>query len=165
MSCSNQVEIDVFSSKYQEGILNLIVNIQQEEFGIAITAKDQPDLCNIQSFYQKDKGNFWVAVLNEKAIGTISLLDIGNEQAALRKMFVSKEYRGGTYHVASMLLEKLFKWARLNKVKEIFLGTTSNFLAVHRFYEKNGFNEIVIGTLPSAFPIMKVDTKFYKFEL
>ncbi len=61
MKGSNQIEIDEFSIKYQADILNLIVNIQQNEFGIDITAADQPDLCDIKDFYQKDKGNFWVA--------------------------------------------------------------------------------------------------------
>jgi len=139
MNHSNQIEIDEFSLKYQEEILNLIANIQQEEFGIAITAEDQPDLCNIEDFYQKDKGNFWVALLNKEVIGTISLLDIGNEHAALRKMFVNKAYRGKNNQVAIALLDTLFKWARSNNIKGIYLGTTPKiYLAAHRFYEKNG---------------------------
>lgn len=164
MNKSEQIRIDEFSSEYQEDILNLIVNIQQKEFGIAITAKDQPDLSSIKEFYQKGKGNFWVALLDKKPVGTISLLDIGGDQAALRKMFVDKSYRGPTYRVASKLLEALLKWSESKGIKEIYLGTTSRFLAAHRFYEKNGFHEITTGSLPNAFPIMKVDTKFYKFE-
>ena len=165
MNQSNQIEIDEFSVKYQEEVLSLIVNIQQKEFGIVITAEEQPDLCNIQKFYQNNKGNFWVALLNKKVVGTISLLDIGNAQAALRKLFVNKAYRGGTYQIAFTLLDTLLKWAKSNKIKRIYLGTTSKFLAAHKFYEKNGFSEIAQEYLPSTFPIMKVDTKFYQIEL
>ena len=165
MNNSKQIEIKVFSSEYQEDVIDLIVGIQQKEFGIAVTAEDQPDLCDIKDFYQKDKGNFWVALFNEKVIGTISLLDIGNQQTALRKMFVDQTFRGKRYQVALMLLDTLLKWARANSIKEVYLGTTPKFLAAHRFYEKNGFNEITENILPSTFPIMKVDTKFYKFEL
>ncbi len=161
----SEIEIAEFSSKYQEEVLNLIVNIQQKEFGIDIAAEDQPDLCNIQDFYQKDKGNFWVALYNDKVVGTISLLDIGNEQAALRKMFVNKSYRGEVYQVALTLLDGLIKWAGSNEIHEIYLGTTPKFLAAHRFYEKNGFLEIAEEYLPKNFPIMKVDTKFYLFQL
>jgi RimJ/RimL family protein N-acetyltransferase len=50
-------------------------------------------------------------------------------------------------------------------VTEIYLGTTAEFLAAHRFYEKNGFKEIAKSQLPPAFPIMAVDTKFYKQQL
>jgi len=160
-----QITIDEFSIKYQTDILNLIVNIQQKEFGIDITAADQPDLCDIKNFYQKDKGNFWVALFNKEVVGTVSLLDIGYEQAALRKMFVDQRYRGKKYQVASALLNTIFNWAQLHEIREVYLGTTPKFLAAHRFYEKNGFNEIAKTSLPSAFPIMKVDTKFYKYEI
>ena len=80
-------------------------------------------------------------------------------------MFVNKAYRGEKYQVAFSLLDALLKWAQSNKIKEIYLGTTPKFIAAHRFYEKNGFKDIVEDDLPTAFPIMKVDTKFYKFEL
>ena len=163
MNQTNQIKIVAYSSIYQEAILNLIVNIQQTEFGIAITAADQPDLCNIQDFYQKGKGNFWVALLNQEVVGTISLLDIGNGQSALRKMFVDRPYRGKNYQVAAALLGTLLNWARSQKVREIYLGTTPKFLAAHRFYEKNGFKEIAEDELPHNFPVMRVDTRFYKF--
>lgn len=165
MNRPNQIEINVFSMKYQKDVIDLIVGIQQKEFGIAITAKDQPDLGNIPSFYQKENGNFWVAVLNDKVIGTISLLDIGNRQAALRKMFVNNTFRGQKFKIAPMLLETLFDWARSVGLKEIYLGTTPKFIAAHRFYEKNDFEEIAKESLPTAFPIMSVDTKFYKYEI
>jgi predicted N-acetyltransferase YhbS len=38
-------------------------------------------------------------------------------------------------------------------------------LAAHRFYEKHGFSEIAPAQLPPSFPIMRVDTKFYRLEL
>jgi N-acetylglutamate synthase-like GNAT family acetyltransferase len=126
---------------------------------LSIASEDQPDLCNINKFYQNGKGNFWVALINKKVVGTISLLDIGYGQTALRKMFVEEEYRGKVYKIASTLLNELLNWAESKDVKEIYLGTTPKFLAAHRFYE------ITKKFLPDAFPVMKVDTKFYKFEL
>ena len=165
MDHSNKILIEEFIPLYQEKILNLIVTIQQKEFGISITAEDQPDLCNIKKYYQTGKGNFWVALINKKVVGTVSLLDIGHKQVALRKMFVEKAYRGKAYQIAHTLLNELLIWARSKGVKEIYLGTTPKFIAAHRFYEKNGFDEINKKSLPSAFPVMKVDTKFYKFEL
>lgn len=159
------IEIRVFSSEYQEDILNLIVGIQQREFGIQITAADQPDLRNIPGYYQKGNGNFWVAVINGKVVGTLSLLDIGNGQAALRKMFVNKEHRGPKFKIAHKLLNALLNQAKSSGLETIFLGTTSRFIAAHRFYEKNGFREIQKESLPKAFPIMSVDTKFYQYDV
>ena len=165
MEYSKQMKILPFSPEYQKGVIDLIVGIQQKEFKIDITADNQPDLHNIPDYYQKDNGNFWVAVIKSRVIGTISLLDIGNKQAALRKMFVNNEYRGAKYDVAFNLLETLLKWAGSRNLKQIYLGTTPKFLAAHRFYEKNEFIEIEKSELPERFPVMEVDTKFYKYSL
>ena len=94
-------------------------------------------------------------------VGTISLLDIGGHEAALRKMFVDHDYRGEGTGTAHRLLDALLAWARERGVRAIFLGTTPFFLAAHRFYEKRGFCEIEREELPEAFPIMEVDTRFY----
>jgi len=149
----------------EQQIVDLIVSIQQREFNIPITADDQPDLLDIPDYYQKNRGNFWVALHNEDVVGTISLLDIGNDQAALRKMFVHQHYRGPEKGTARNLLKTLLDWATTKRLREIYLGTTPQFLAAHRFYEKNGFTEISKEDLPKTFPIMEVDTKFYKYEL
>ena len=165
MHRSEQVSVSVFSQDHQKEVIDLILEIQQKEFNIAITAEDQPDLHNIPEFYQKKNGNFWVAMVDNKVVGTLSLLDIGNNQAALRKMFVCKAYRGPVFKVAAKLLDTLLNWGRSTGVKDIFLGTTPQFSAAHRFYEKNDFIEVSKNALPEAFPIMKVDTRFYKFGI
>lgn len=153
--------IAIFTPKHTEGVCALILSIQQQEFGIPITRAEQPDLASIPSFYQRGVGNFWVALHEGTVVGTIALLDIGHGEAALRKMFVAPAFRGAKHGVATRLLETLLAWSRARAVRQIYLGTTAKFLAAHRFYEKNGFREIAVAELPSGFPIMKVDTKFY----
>jgi GNAT superfamily N-acetyltransferase len=91
----------------------------------------------------------------------VALVDIGGNQVALRKMFVSAAHRGAEHGVAKRLLDTLLQWCRERGVRAIFLGTTSKFLAAHRFYEKNAFTEIDGSQLPASFPLMAVDTKFY----
>ena len=86
-------------------------------------------------------------------------------QVALRKMFVAPEYRGSQYGTATLLLKKVFEWSKEVEIEQIYLGTTEQFLAAHRFYEKNGFKEITTSNLPQSFPIMKVDSKFYQYSL
>ncbi|MGZ8552388.1 MAG: GNAT family N-acetyltransferase, partial [Chitinophagaceae bacterium] len=85
------IQVDTYSDSYKQPIIDLILDIQRNEFGVAITLEDQPDLENIPSFYQKNDGNFWVAVVENTVAGTIALLDIGNARGALRKMFVHKD--------------------------------------------------------------------------
>ncbi|WP_208248653.1 GNAT family N-acetyltransferase [Rhizobium sp. T1473] len=99
---------------------------------------------------------------NGQVVGTLGLKDIGNNQTALRKMFVAADVRGREHNVAARLLAELVGHAENQGIKEIFLGTTDKFLAAHRFYEKNGFTEVPKGDLPRSFPLMAVDTKFYR---
>ena len=68
-----------------------------------------------------------MALYDGKIVGTISLLDIGNNQVALRKMFVDKEYRGAKFKTASLLLTNAIKWAREKSIKAVYLGATPNF--------------------------------------
>jgi GNAT superfamily N-acetyltransferase len=155
------VEVVPFREEHQHEVVALILEIQRSEFGMSITAAQQPDLMQIPGFYQVRNGNFWVALSGTHVVGTISLLDIGAGQAALRKMFVRRDFRGRARGTAQRLLDSLLGWCRDRAVREIYLGTTPHFLAAHRFYEKNGFREIATSDLPRAFPIMEVDTKFY----
>lgn len=150
-----------FSSRYASGVVEVILPIQRSEFGIPITLAAQPDLQDIPGFYQRGKGNFWVALDDQAVVGTVALLDIGNDQAALRKMFVKATHRGRQQDVAKQLLDTLLTWCRTQGVLEIYLGTTAKFLAAHRFYEKHGFGEFMRDALPTNFPVMAVDTRFY----
>ena len=156
-----EILIAPFSDVDQQGVLDVILPIQQREFGIPITAADQPDLTDIPEFYQSGTGGFWVARSNGKVVGTVGLKDIGSGQTALRKMFVAAPFRGRELGVAGRLLDVLLAHARAKGVAEVFLGTTDKFLAAHRFYEKKGFWELQKADLPRTFPVMAVDSKFY----
>ncbi|HET9434215.1 MAG TPA: GNAT family N-acetyltransferase, partial [Chitinophagaceae bacterium] len=159
------VSIEVYTGIDKNDVADLILSIQTAEFSIPITLALQPDLNAIPEFYQTNNGNFWIAKIDDEIIGTISLLDIGNRQGALRKMFVRKNYRGKEFGVGQKLLTTLLEWSRHKGITEIFLGTTEKFTAAQRFYEKNGFKEIQKKELPETFPVMEVDIKFYRLSV
>ena len=161
----SEVNIEIYTENYKDNVIDLILSIQNGEFGIPITIDQQPDLNEIPNFYQKHNGNFWIAKIDDKVVGTIALLDIGNYKSALRKMFVAKEYRGKEFGIGQSLLNTSVVWARHKGITEIFLGTTEKFVAAQRFYEKNAFVEIPKQSLPKEFPIMDVDVKFYMFPV
>ncbi len=154
-----------YAAEHATGVVAVILPIQQSEFGVPITLDAQPDLLDIPGFYQRNCGNFWVAIHGENVVGTIGLLDIGNQQAALRKMFVAAAHRGAAQGVAKLLLDELLVWSAKQGIAEILLGTTDKFVAAHRFYEKNGFAEVQKSSLPQTFPVMVVDSKFYRRAL
>jgi len=161
----SDIRVVPFEAKHAPGVVAVILPIQQAEFGLPITLEAQPDLEDVESFYRRGCGNFWVALDGDEIVGTIGMLDVGAARVALRKMFVKASHRGAERAVARRLLQTVLEWARANDVAEIFLGTTAKFLAAHRFYEKHGFTEITRGELPASFPVMSVDTKFYRMNV
>ena len=152
-----------FAAADAESVVDLVLTIQREEFGVPITADEQPDLLNVSAYYQRAQGNFWVASDNGRIVGTIGLLDVGDAYGVLRKMFVAAGHRGTG--VAAELLQTCLSWARMARMTDVMLGTTEGMKAAHRFYEKRGFVEVTATSLPSSFPRMRVDTKFYRYRL
>jgi N-acetylglutamate synthase-like GNAT family acetyltransferase len=159
------IDIRSYELRDQQAVIDLILGIQQGEFGLDITLEGQPDLLMVKDFYQHDAGNFWVATDQDKVIGTIALIDAGQGLGALRKMFVNSAYRGSEYGVATRLLETLLIWAREHGLKEVYLGTVDALRRAHRFYEKSGFTNVAPEDVPAHFPRMKPDSIFYRITL
>lgn len=164
------VTIEPATAGDTEGLRDLIVSIQREEFGLGITWEDQPDLADVDGFYRAGAGEFWVARDRVgRVVGSIGLKDCGEHRGALRKMFVVAAHRGPGRHgmppVAEQLLNTLLRHARSEGFATILLGTTEAFTAAHRFYEKHGFTPIDEDELPPTFPRMAVDTRFYRRDL
>ncbi len=152
------------NTHYQE-VANLILPIQQEEFGVNVTIEDQPDLLDIDGFYNKKGGLFIGMFVDNHLVGTIAYLNIGHHSVALRKMFVKQDFRGKEFRIAQNLLLELEKEAKAANIQHLFLGTVDKMKAAHRFYEKNGFIRIEKDALPSYFPLMDVDNVFYQKDL
>lgn len=159
------IEISPFEPRRARAVLDLVLSIQQREFGLPVSADSQPDLVDIARSYQSGNGNFWIALNASQVVGSIGLLDIGQRQGVLRKMFVAAPMRGSRYGVGQKLLETLLQWCRERGMTEVWLGTTEKVQAAHRFYEKNGFDRIEPQWLPRRFPVMEVDTRFYRCSL
>jgi N-acetylglutamate synthase-like GNAT family acetyltransferase len=158
-------QIAEFLPQYQAAVEGLVLPIQQVEFGVRITREEQSDLMNIASVFQQGRGNFWVALADGRVVGTVGLVDIGHNQAALKKMFVAKDFRGKESGVAAALINRAKDWCAQQRIAQIFLGTVEQMTAAHRFYEKNGFQPVSEEDLPENFPIVAVDSKFYVCNL
>lgn len=158
-------QITEFQEGHQQSVEDLVLPIQRLEFMVSITREEQDDLVNIKGVFQKGNGNFWVAVCADQVVGTIGVVDIGEGQVALKKMFVHRDFRGKEHGIAEALLNKAKDWCRKRSIKQIFLGSTAQMLAAHRFYEKNGFVAVEVSDLPKAFPIVHVDSKFYRHDV
>ncbi|MEO8534509.1 MAG: GNAT family N-acetyltransferase [Flavobacterium sp.] len=152
-------------NEYEKEIVDLILEIQQNEFNVQLTLADQPDLLNIKNFYFQSGGCFLGAFIDGKLVGTIALIKFNKETGAIRKMFVQKEFRGIQYNVALQLLEELISYSKENGINNLYLGTVSILKAAHRFYEKNNFIKLEKEELPPDFPSMKAENVFYHLNL
>lgn len=98
----SKLSIEASSDSYKDEISDLIVTIQNDEFGIPITLDMQPDLMEISKYYQVNNGNFWVARINNRIVGTIVLLDIGKIKGPYEKCLWLKNSGGRNFLLAKV---------------------------------------------------------------
>ncbi|OKS85927.1 GNAT family N-acetyltransferase [Mucilaginibacter polytrichastri] len=161
----NTITIKPIYNDYCDKIIDLILSIQQKEFGLAITINQQLDLLDVKTNYHAGGGNFWGAFIGDNLIGTIAMINCGHNSACIRKMFVKKEYRGKELGTAQQLLNTLLQYCSEKEITGIYLGTVHQLKAAHRFYERNGFTPIALTDLPPYFPLMVTDNMFYQLHL
>ena len=155
------IEIVAYQPQYHADVVTLVTSIQQQELRVNVTYDEQFDLKDITGVYMRNNGNFWLAMAGDTLVGTIGLIDIGNNTGALKKMFVHAEYRRST--IGKKLLDTLLQWARNHGMRHLYLGTAETLTAAHRFYEKNSFQAVEGGKVPQKVEatLVKADTRRY----
>jgi GNAT superfamily N-acetyltransferase len=108
---------------------------------------------------------YWIAVADERVVGTIGVALLNNQRAVLKRMVVAKPWRGTPDGAAAQLFAAALGFVRSRKVKAIFLGTMAQFIGARKFYLKKGFTEIPKSEIPSDYTFNPVDTVFFKLQL
>jgi len=134
-----KIEITEYSGQYKEQIVRLINDVYENEIG-QHSESGRPDLDKISEVYQKENGNFWVALDGEKVIGTIGLINQGEQRASLHRFCVAKRFRGKG--VSNRLFSTFLGFAYDKDYEKIFLSTWAGAKAANKFYTKNGFKRI-----------------------
>lgn len=155
--------IQRFEKQWQTQVADLVLGIQNGEFGLGVTLAMQIDLHNTEKFYEN--GGFWVAIEDEKVVGSIGLQELSEGVGVLRKMFVDKDYRGKERSIAQKLFEVLLIDAKKMKIKQLYLDTPPIAYAAHRLYKRNGFVETTREKLPNTYKFVEMPLKFYVLEL
>ena len=104
--------------------------------------KDRPDVMNIEDYYLKNKGQFWIAydVRNKELIGTIALENRG-EYGILKRFYIKKEYqRNGIGRKLYSTLDTYIK--EETDINKIYLACGTTLKGAHDFYLKYGFEQI-----------------------
>ena len=96
-----------------------------------------PDLDNPDDFYIKPGGMFYIIKDEDEIIGTIGIINRGNNLAEFKRFYVDPSYRGKGY--GSKLLKKAIEFCKENKFKKIEFESGKKFKDAHKFYQKRGF--------------------------
>ena len=142
------MKIAVFNNKYTEEIIDLVLLCQNDGTRPIVGVETQLDLLNIQSEYIDRGGNFWVALENDKVIGTIALYPYSDKIGILKKFFVNEQYRGYPNYLGQKLYATLLEYIKSNSFKTIILDTPKNTKRAHKFYQKAGFKQIAYEKMP-----------------
>nr|WP_294859732.1 GNAT family N-acetyltransferase [uncultured Fluviicola sp.] len=145
-----------FIEEHQPAIEELMNEIQ-EEFDLPFR---NPNSVSV-SEYVEAGNHFWVALHDDRVIGTIGLSGFDSTTGVLRNMFVAKEHRGGQTAIAKSLLDTVLDKAKTLGYTAIYLGTMDQFRAAQKFYAKNRFVLIPRSDLPDKMSFNPVDTLFY----
>ncbi len=157
------MHIETYKEKYTDEIISLILDIQNNEAKINLSLEEQPDLLDISNSYQKNGGEFWVALSDGDVIGTIGLMLKEKDCAVMKKFFVKKEYR--SKKIGFALYSELLKFAQNSGIRHIILDTPSVAIASHRFYENAGFRKIAKTELPISYTYPDRDSILYMLNL
>ena len=99
------------------------------------------DLKDIEESYMSiQQSHLWVAELNGRVVGMVGLIHEENfEQGVyeLKRMYVVPSCRG--MGIAKNLINELISHAKTNRIKLVFLKTTSTLVPAIQLYMKNGF--------------------------
>jgi N-acetylglutamate synthase-like GNAT family acetyltransferase len=158
--------ITVYDEKYKEEVVQLILHVQNDEYGLSIQVEDQPDIMDIPTNYLKNNGNFWIA-LNDagEVVGSIGLQRKSNEVAVMKKFFVYKDYRGKEFGIGAGLYQTFFDFARESGFAKVVLDTPSTATRSHGFYKKVGFKQIMKEELPIQYDYPDRDSLIFVLDL
>ena len=140
------IHIIPYEAHFQRQVVSLILYIQNRENHLHLTLTDQPDFLDIEGYYLKAHGGFWIAEENGKVIGTIGCKRMNDSGCVLKKFFVHREFRGRK--IGLQLYNTFLAFCHGQHLHQIVLDTPSIATRSHRFYRQAGFHEITKDQLP-----------------
>ncbi len=157
------ITLQHFTPQYQQQVQDFVLGIQNGEFHLGLTVHDQPDLPNLQAFYQERGGQFWIALdEDDTVVATIAVELLPRHNAVLRKMFVAPHLRGKKtinnkeLNIAQTLFNAVLDFAREHNVSDLWLDTPHQAQAAHRFYVRNGFVHVNAEAIPHEFRLPNI---------
>ena len=157
------MKIETYNGRFDNEIIALILSIQNDETKIGLSLQEQPDLLDIQRYYQWPGGEFWVALSDDRVIGTIVLM-LKEKNCDVLKNFLWRR-RFAHKKVWLSLYNEFLKYANSKGIEHIILDTPAVAHISHRFYEKAGFKRINSEELSVSYSYPDRDSILYMLNL
>jgi len=151
------IKIISYQNTHQDDIDEMMQEISSEF--------DDPISLNPTDSISNDMSAYWVALYNDRVIGTIAIIAVKKKFSILKKMMLKKSFRGREFGVSKILLQTVINWCIDNNIDQIYLGTMNQFKAAQLFYKNNGFQRILENELPNGFMNNPLDTVFFRLKL
>lgn len=134
-------KIVAFNECKQNFDVNYFVSHCMHDF-IGRPYKDRLDVMNIEDYYIKNHGQFFIAydVKENKIIGTIALENCG-KYGILKRFYVEKNYQQNG--IGRKLYHSLESYIKENtNICKVYLACGRVLEKAHQFYLKNGFEQV-----------------------
>lgn len=132
-----QVTIIDYHPRYKSTYKEL--NIEWLNNYFSIEPFDEQILSDPEQEILANNGHIFFAIVDEQAIGTITLMKLDKGTYELSKMCVTPEYQG--QGIGEQLLDKAISFASRRGAQTIMLLTNLNLKAAIQLYEKKGFKK------------------------
>ena len=107
----------------------------------------EEELRTLPGPYAPPRGRLFVGLVDGEAAGTIALKPHTEEQAELKRLYVSPKFRG--HQLGLKLTQALIEEARSTGYKRLVLDSHRNMVRAHAAYRSNGFVDV---EAPADFP-------------
>jgi putative acetyltransferase len=138
------INIQQYEDKYQADFKRL--NLEWlEKYGL-LEPHDLEILDDPKGMLIDRGGCIFLAMENDKVIGTAGLWKENDKEFELVKMFVDPDYRGKG--ISKLLLDKCIGEAKSKMASKIFLFSNSQLGTAIQLYEKYGFRHVPVTNAP-----------------
>lgn len=144
------MKIIEFESRYAKDFARLNYEWIEEYF--SVEAHDREMLDAPEEYIINRGGQIFFAEIDDKIVGTVALIAVGDDSFELAKMAVDKNYRG--FRIGEALMAACVEFSAKKGIKKIFLLSHTKLVPAINLYRKFGFEEI---PLDSEIPYQRPD--------
>lgn len=134
------IKIVPLTEKYVNDFTQL--NFEWLEKFFYIEDYDREVLTKPYEYIINKRGHIFMALIGNKAVGTVALIDRGDEGVELSKMAVTDGYQG--LRIGQKMMYYAINFAGEHNIHRIFLDSNRSLTPAITLYHKVGFKEISV---------------------